>query len=483
MSDKERSYRNTALLGVSSVINILLSIVRNKVFSIFLAPAGIGQFGILNDFINSVHSIGSLGVANSGVQAISKASTQNNGEVKRVFNSLVTFFTFLSLVLVVAVIVFSTPISKAMAGDDSYVWYLRIGAFALLFKFRSTMQSLLITGMKQLGMVAKSNVYQGVITTGVGIVLVIVLRDKAIPFLILSLGVGAWGVTYWQSRKVVVQLPDTQERVPYSEMAPVFLLGVSSLWASLLESVVTLVNKSWINHYFSKDHLGYYQVAVGFTASYIGFITSSIITNYYPNLVTKVQEGISETNEYVNQQIGISMALIMPLLFIMLTFSKLFLLILFSAKFLAANPLLNYTVAGTFIQVIAWPIAFVFLAHRATRIYIISESIGNGSMLLLSFLAMQTGRFEMIGLAYLLHYVIYLALITWLFMNYFSGSISRENVILFAMNAIIIAGIILAKVFLDEWASYSIGGFFILFYLYRSREEYRFMFNTIFKKR
>ena len=72
------------------------------------------------------------------------------------------------------------------------------------------------------------------------------------------------------------------------------------------------------------------------------------------------------TNDYVNQQIGISMALIMPLLFIMLTFSKLFLLVLFSAKFLPAYALISYTVAGTFIQVVAWPIAYVFL-HTGRR--------------------------------------------------------------------------------------------------------------------
>ena len=155
MSDKETSYRNTALLGVSSVFNILLSIVRNKVFSLYLAPAGIGQFGILNDFIGSVHSIGSLGVADSGVQAVSKASTDSGEMVRKIYNAL-HLRLLLSIALVVAVVVLARPISFALTGDESCTIYLRIASIALLLKFRSTLQSLLITGMKRVGLLRQA---------------------------------------------------------------------------------------------------------------------------------------------------------------------------------------------------------------------------------------------------------------------------------------------------------------------------------------
>jgi enterobacterial common antigen flippase len=483
MSDKEKSYRNTALLGVSSVVNILLSVIRNKVFSIYLGPAGIGQFGILNDFINSIYTVGILGVGNSGVQAVSKASTESGDAVKKVFNSLLFAFSIVSVLLVTAIFIFAGPISQSLAGNDTYIIYLRIAAFALLFKFRTSIQSILITGMKRVGMLARANILQGVISTVLGIILVIALRNQAVPYLILSLALGGWIVSYYQSNRVLKELPGHRQLLQFREMSPIFILGFSSLWASLLESVVNLVNKSWINQFFGQDHLGYYQVAIGFTGAYIGFITTSIITNYYPNLVTKVQEGTKAINEYVNQQISISMALIMPLLFIMLTFSRLFLTILFSEKFLAANPLISYTVAGTLIQVVAWPIAYVFLAHRATKTYFISESVGNGSMLLLSFFAVRSGLFPMIGLAYVLHYVIYLALIIFLFYRKFGGMISAENIWLFLINAVIIAGIVISKGFFSDNITYVIGCIFIALYFYRSRKEYLFMLNTILKRK
>lgn len=481
--EKARSYRNTALIGISSIINILLSVVRNKIFAVFLGPVGIGQFGILNDFFNSITSIGSLGINNSGVQAVSQATTESDSKVRKIYDTLIRLYTQISLILLALVLVFAEPISKVLSGTTDYALFLRIASIVLVFRFRSVIQNILITGMKRVGLLAKGTVYQGLVTTAIGLVLVYFLRNNAVPYLVLSLGIITWAISHLQSRALYKSLPPFAGYLTLKDLSPVMILGVSSLWASVMESLVTLAGKSWINHYFGASYLGYYQVAVGFTTTYIGFITSSIITDYYPRLVGKVSEGKDAVNQYVNQQIGISMALIMPLLFIMLTFSKLFLKLLFSPEFLAANPLLNYTVAGTFIQVVAWPIAFVFLAHRATKTYIFTETVGNGSMLVLSFFAVRSGIFPMMGLAYVLHYIVYLLVITFLFYRRFSGIITKENIGVFLFNAVIIATIIVSKGFLSDLATYAVGSVLILFYFYRSRKEYAFMFRTVFRKR
>ena len=104
-------------------------------------------------------------------------------------------------------------------------------------------------------------------------------------------------------------------------------------------------------------------------------------------------------------------------------------------------------------------------------------------MLLLSFFAVRSGIFPMIGLAYVLHYVIYLALIIFLFYRKFGGVISAENAWLFLINAVIIAGIVISKGFFSDNITYIIGSILIAFYFYRSRKEYLFMLNTILKRK
>lgn len=483
MSDKQKSYRNTALLAISSVINVVFTVIKNKFLAIFLGPAGIGSFGILNDFTTTVYSLGSLGVSNSGVQAISKASSEGKEEVKKTFNTLIHIYTILSLIIVAVIFVIAPFISNALVKNESLTWFIRIAILTIIFRFRSAIQSNLITGMQRVGLLAKGMALQGFIAMVASIALAYFLGLNAVPYLVLALGVGSWIVTFIQSRKVLAELPDTNSKLAFKQMIPVFIIGISTTWSGLLEGLVATISKGGIVRQFGQDAMGYYQVAIGFTMTYISFITQSITSDYYPRLVATVAKGEQEVAHFVNQQISISMNLIMPLLFIMLTFSKLFLTLLFSPKFLPANSLISYTVAGTFILVVAWPIAYVFLANRATKTYITSELIGNSSLLLLNFGAIWMANFPYLGLAYVTHYIIYLSVIIYLFYKRFNGFITPENIRTFFINAAIITTIVIAKNFFIPAVTYVVGSALIVMFFYISRREYSLMLSAVFKKR
>ena len=482
MSDKARSYRNTALIAISSVINIFFSIIKNKFLAIFVGPAGIGSFGILSDFVATVSSIGSFGIATSGVQAIAKASTESNDQVKKTYNTLRYIYTIISLTIVVGIYFLAPYISKLLVKNESFTWFIRIASLTIVFKLRSFIQGNLITGLQRVGLLAKGTAMQGFIAMVVGIGLAYFLGIQAVPYLVLSLGMGSWVVTFIQSRKILSELPNTKKRLPLKQMLPVFLIGISTTWSGLLENIVSITSKGSIARNFGQDFVGYYQVAIGFTYTYISFITQSITSDYYPRLVAIVSKGSDEVAKFVNQQIAISMSLVTPLLFIMLTFSKLFLTLLFSSKFLPANSLINYTVAGTFILVVAWPIGYVFLAHRATKIYIVSELIGNSTLLFLNLGAIWMANFPLLGLAYVLHFVIYLGVIIYIFYRKFNGYITKNNMKTFVINASVITIIIIAKILFVPVVTYVLGSLLILSFFYICRNEYIFMFNSIFNK-
>lgn len=483
MNSKAKSYKNTVLIALSSISNIFLSIIRNKVMAFYLGPTGIGLFGILSDFYSSIFSIGSLGISNSGVQAISEASTVSLSRVRTVYNSFNFFFSILGLIIILLVLLFAPSLSYFLIGDESLSLYLRIASLSIIFKLRSSVQSVLITGMQKINLLVRGTVLQGIFTTLSGIILVILFKEKSIPFLVLSIAVSSYIVTTVLSKQVKSELPFNLSRITIKEMSPILILGISTLWSGFLESIVSIINKSWITKAFGKEYLGFYQVAVSLTSTYIGFITASIVTDYYPRLVNTIKTNSEEVNAFVNQQINISITLIMPILMVMLVFSKFILAILFSSKFLAANDLLNYTISGTLILVVAWPIAYVFLANRATRIYILSESIGNISMLILSFVAVKVLHdFSYIGIAYLIHYVIYLLFISYLFITYFNGNFSKSNIILFSSNVLIITSIIFVKSLQNDLITYIIGSLLITIYFYFSRKEYSYIIKTILKR-
>jgi PST family polysaccharide transporter len=493
MSEKQKTYKNTVIIAGSSMLGVFLSIIKNKITAIFLDPKSMGQFGILNDFLSFVSGLGALGVSNSGVQAIARVEDTPEGrkEVGKIYSGFIYFYTIIATVLMLGVFIFASEISILITKDTSLKYYLQIACSFVVFKIWSLIQGALITGLQQIKLLAKNTIYQGIFHTVSAILLVYFLGVKSIPYLVLSLAFGSWVVSYLQSKSLIKSIsPTYKQRMPFKKMLPFLILGLATTWSGLLEGAVNIISKSLIIKNFDGNgskYLGYYQVAVGFTAQYIGFITSSIVSDYYPRLTAMIGKASKvDIAKFVNQQMSISMHLIMPLLLIMLIYSKVFIHLLFSKAFLPASDLMSYSVSGTFFIVVCWPIAFVFLAHRATKTYIFTELIGNSTLLIFNYLAILTNFFPNIGLAYVLHYVVYLVVISFIFIKKYGGFFTNANIKFFLLNACTIGLVIFLKYqFTDtkEYIIYIIGAFLVALFFYACRKEYIYMFKAVFKKR
>jgi O-antigen/teichoic acid export membrane protein len=484
MNEKEKSYRNTVLIALSTVVNIFFSILKNKVLAVWLGPASLGKFSILSDLTNFASSMTTLGVNNSGVQALSRASSENDeAKVIHIYNGLMRFFSTLAVIVCIGIIISASFLSELMVHNNSLTLFIRIAAITVVIKVVGNIQNALIAAMQRIGLLAKANIYSGAIITVISILLAVLLRENSIPYLVITVAFVFWVISYIQVKKVLTQLPAIKTRIAFTQIKPILILGVATIWASFLESIVSLVSKSSITKTFGENYLGYYQVAIGFTFQYISFITTAITTDYYPRLTATVIKGNKEVADFVNQQIGISMSLIMPLLLIMLTFSKFFLKLLFSEAFLPSDDLISYSIPGTLLLVVCWPIAYVFLAHRATKTYIFTEFTGNSSHLILILIAVSISNFSYLGIAYILHYIIYMLLIIYLFYKKYEGYISMRNVYSFLINCCIIALVIVFKKTLTVNLAYTAGIFLVLLYLFIVRKDYIEMFKVILKRR
>lgn len=482
MSEKKKTYRNTAIIAITSFVNIFFSIIKHKVLAVYLGAAGIGRFGILNDTLTFTSSIALLGLNNSGVQAISEANSKNNHEVIKVYNSLNRFFLIVCFGVVVIFFVLAPYISIYLVGEDYLNWPLRIVIFSLFFKVKSQIQNVLIIGLQKIKLLAKANIYNGGIVTALSIPVAIIFGLESIPVLVLIIPFVAWTISFTQVRKVLKNLPRHNELLENKQLRPIIFLGVATLYGGLIQIVVKIIMKGGILKTFDEATLGYYQVAMGITGTYIAFLTSSIANDYYPRLVAKISSGTKEVTKFVNEQIGISMYLIMPVLLILLTFADSVIVLLFSKEFLPSSSLISFSIGGTLLKVITWPIAYVFLANRSTKTYMLTEFIGNGSHLILVFVALSLNNFEYLGVAYVLHYLIYLFFISFVFIKYYEGFFRLKNVFLFILNACTILCIVLSKLFLSFELALTINLSIIAIAFYISRKEYGLILSSVTKK-
>src|SRR5512138_2353725 len=81
-----RSYRqilrSTLLMGGSSVVSILLGILRTKVLALLIGPAGVGLAGLFTSTTSLVTAIFGMGIGESAVRSIA-ASAEDRGSVSR----------------------------------------------------------------------------------------------------------------------------------------------------------------------------------------------------------------------------------------------------------------------------------------------------------------------------------------------------------------------------------------------------------------
>ena len=77
--------KSSALVGGSSVLNIVIGIVRTKVMALLLGPAGFGLLSVYGSIVTLTQTFAGMGVNSSGVRQIAEAAGSNElGHIARI---------------------------------------------------------------------------------------------------------------------------------------------------------------------------------------------------------------------------------------------------------------------------------------------------------------------------------------------------------------------------------------------------------------
>src|SRR6266496_559201 len=66
--------KSSIIIGGSSVITILVGIVRTKFMAVLLGPSGVGLMGMYISIANTMNTLAGMGVSSSGVRQIAEAA-------------------------------------------------------------------------------------------------------------------------------------------------------------------------------------------------------------------------------------------------------------------------------------------------------------------------------------------------------------------------------------------------------------------------
>ncbi len=410
---KSRSYRDilrsSSIIGGASVVNILVGLLRMKAVAVLLGPVGVGLIGLMQSVIATVSTASSLGFGNVGTRQIAEAvSTEDSEAVAAARRALFWGTMVLSVIGAgvfwrlrrwIAEVVFNDP------GLSTAVGWLAVG---IALTVASGSQRALLNGMRRIGDIARVSIYSALFATVVGVAVLWVWGESAIPFFVLATPLA----TFLLGHLFVSRLPQAPSRESgLTQLVPQWItlvrLGSAFMIAGLMVTAGQLVVRTMVQNELGTQALGYFQASWVISMTYIGFVLQAMGTDYYPRL-TAVIKNHSDANKLVNEQSEIALLLAGPVFVAMLGLAPWIIELLYSDQFAEAVHVLRWQILGDILKVVSWPLGFIILAAGDGRAFMFTESFGISVFALLTWVGLPLIGLEAAGIAFVIMYVVYL---------------------------------------------------------------------------
>jgi len=365
--------KSSAVIGGSSMLNVIIGIIRTKAMAMLLGPSGVGLMGLYGSITDLTISVVGMGINSSGVRQIAEAIGSDDTErIARTAAVLRRISILLGVLGAVFLIGFSGPLSKLTFGNDQHATAIALLSIAVFFNLVSAGQGALIQGMRRISDLAKMGILGTLFGTLISILVVYFLREDGVaPSLVL---VAAMGIltSWWYSRKIPIQTPSISTSQVGQEAAALLKLGFAFMASGLLMAGAAYAVRLIVVRKVGFDAAGLYQAAWALGGLYIGFILQAMGADFYPRL-TAIAKDNAECNRVVNEQAHVSMLLAGPGVIATLTFAPLVIALFYTPKFEGAVEILRWLCLGMTLRVISWPMGFIIVAKNVQNLLIFSE--------------------------------------------------------------------------------------------------------------
>ena len=437
-------------MGGSSVIGILLGVVRTKALALLMGPSGVGLAGLYTSTTSLVIAIFGMGIGESGVRSMAaSAETGDAAKVARTASTVRRASLLCGIAGLSFVLVFSPTLSRWTFGNADHAWDLALLSLTVVFGAVSGGQLALIQGMRRIGDLAKINVLGAVWSTVLSIPIIYVLHARGVAAFLLAASAAFALTCWWYARAIDVGKNPIGWRDFMVEARPLARLGLAFMIASLMTMGTTYALRVLVLHHLGISATGIYQAAANLSSVYVAVILNAMFTDFYPRL-TAAADDPPQFSALVNHQIEVGALLALPGILATITLAPIVITAFYSSEFLPAVAILRWQVMGVFLQVLSWPMGYMLRAQSNRRLFLWSEATVNVSHLGFAWLGIVWLGLPGVGVAFLAMNVTYWLMIYGIVRRHYGFALSARNVTLIAAAAVGIAAVFLAPVLVPQ---------------------------------
>jgi PST family polysaccharide transporter len=420
--------KSSALIGGSSVVTLVVGILRTKSLALLLGPSGFGLMGIFSSIADLSRSIAEMGINSSGVRQIADATASSDtARIARTVAVLRRVAIVLGMLGAIVLAIAAKPIAELTFGNDEHAGAIVLLSLAVLFRVVAEAQGALVQGMRRIGDLARINVIGAVFGAVVSIPFVYFLREHGVVPSLVAIAAMSIATSWWYSRKVDVGRPAVAWRDVRHEIRGLLKLGFAFMASGLLMTVAAYAVRIIVLRHVGLGGAGLYQAAWSIGGLYVAFVLQAMGADFYPRLVGAARND-AECNRLVNEQALVSLLLAGPGVLATLTFAPLAMHLLYSAQFTSGVDLLRWVCLGMALRVITWPMGYIIIARGETLLFLFTELAWTLVNVGLSWLCVQSLGLNGAGMAFFGSYVFHAAIIYPIVRGLTGFSVSRANV-------------------------------------------------------
>lgn len=371
--DYEHVLKYTGVFGGVQGLNIVVSLVRNKLVALLLGPEGMGLASLFNTTVNFISQSTFLGIPFSGVRRISELHNQGDEQQIAHFVKVVRGWSLLTALLGMLVCMAIGPFLSGFTfswGDHSLHFILLSPAVGMLAVTGG--ETAILKGLRRLGSLAMVQVVSVLAALLISVPAYYLFGQTGIVPVIVMMAFVTMCVTLRQSLRLY-PLQLTGARGILGEGMGMVRLGVAFTLAGIIGSAAEMLVRSYLNVAGNLDTLGLYNAGYMLTITYAGMVFSSMETDFFPRL-SAVNHDIEASNLTVNRQIEVSLLILSPMLAVLIVMLPVLIPLMFSREFVAIVGMAQVAVLAMFFKVVTLPVAYITLARGSSLSYLLLES-------------------------------------------------------------------------------------------------------------
>ena len=448
MSSKQNTYQQiikaTSLFGGVQVFNILLSVIKTKVVTIIIGPAGFGILGLFTATVKLILDFTKVGLDKSAVKELAEYDTLEDktkrNEFIYVLNRVVWITGGLGALLT---IIFSKFLSVKTFGDSSYTFGFIWLALAVLFSQLSSGRMAILQGTRQLKQLAKANLLSSFLGLMVSVPLYLLFEISGIVPAIIITYLVSFLVFYLFSKTSSTHHFEMPFKTLLNKSKAMLTLGFTLSFTSLILTLTLWLIQIFIRDLGGLEQVGYYAAGMLIINAYVGMIFNAMATDYFPRL-SAINKDNNAIQKVVNEQAEIAILLITPIITLFLLFKELIIQILYTPSFLVITGIVTFGILGTLFKAVSFSLGYVIIAKGHSKVYIKTAIVFNILMLLISVGSYKYGGLDGLGLGLLIYYFIHFLGIKWINAHLYKLRLSKHTLYLLLISCVICISVYMA---------------------------------------